>query len=78
MIQIMARVSFKTSGFGYTVNFVFASCTFGVWWTIFKCKVCESKLKIDEFSCPLGIVSFLFPVKRGYFFETSGTNKNLL
>ena len=25
------------------------ACISGVRWTIFKCKVCESKLKIDKF-----------------------------
>ena len=70
MMQIMARPCFKTSGFGCTANFDLASlylwycisgiislvlyCISGVWWTIFKCKVCESKLKIDQRSCPFG------------------------
>ena len=50
MIQIMARPFYKTSGFGCTVILSLQACISGVWWTILKCKVCESKLKIDEFS----------------------------
>ena len=48
---IMARPSYKTSGFGCTVNVDFTSF---VWWQILKCKVRGSKLKVDKFSCPLG------------------------
>ena len=49
------------------------ACISGVWWTIFNCKVCASKLKIDKFSCLLRelwylIVLFLLPVKSRYFF----------
>ena len=54
MIQIMARPLFKTFGFGCTVNFDFASLYLRCSMDDFKSKVCESKLKIDKFSCPLG------------------------
>ena len=30
------------------------ACISGVWWTIFECKVCASKLKTDTFSCRPG------------------------
>ena len=54
MMQIMARPFLKTSGFRGTVKFDFASLFSGVWWTIFNCNVCESKLKIDKLTCRLG------------------------
>ena len=53
MTQIMTRLFFKTSGFGCTVNFDFASLYLRCLVDDCEYKVCEPKLKIDKFSCPL-------------------------
>ena len=45
---------FKTSGIGCTVNFDLAISYLPCLVDDFKCKVCESKLKSDIFSCLLG------------------------
>ena len=60
-----------SSGFRDTVNVTLQACIAGVWWTIFKCKVCESKLRLTNLpvhSESNNILSFLFPAKGGYFF----------
>ena len=53
MIQVKARPFFKTSGFDCAVILTLQACISGILWKIFKCKVCESRLKIGKFSCLL-------------------------
>ena len=48
MKQIMANPFAKNTLLWLCYGFWLRACISCVWWTIFECKVCASKLKIDE------------------------------
>ena len=63
--------------------FTLRVCIYGVSWTIYKCKVFVSQVKIDKYSCEFGesrylIVLFLFSVKKVYSFETPGIQPSIV